>query len=197
MLRVFLLFLFSNTHTQAPQQPHDVKYDGDAEQAALLASAVSDVWLPANAAKVLARLQPQTATDLLLHSLTDVNGQFPPEEKSRYQVATTAAATGNNKAPCRLYSAAHDGRSQHAREDYTGTLARAFAKCCGGGHITWTEAERGRVKALPGRKADASNRDPNHLTSAELDGSVWFHALRQQRESLVPTFGDGTHASAM
>lgn len=58
-----------------------VEYDGDAEQAALLASAVSDVWLPANAAKVLARLQPQTATDLLLHSLTDVNGQFPPEEK--------------------------------------------------------------------------------------------------------------------
>lgn len=53
------------------------------------------------------------------------------------------------------------------------------------------------MQALPGRKADASNRDPNHLTSAELDGSVWFHALRQQRESLVPTFGDGTHASAM
>ena len=58
-----------------------VEYDGDAEQAALLASAVSDVWLPANAAKVLARLHPQTATDLLLHSLTDVNDQFPPEEK--------------------------------------------------------------------------------------------------------------------
>jgi hypothetical protein len=72
-----------------------------------------------------------------------------------------------------------DGERFHKMESYTGTLSTRMARACGGGYVTWSEAERARVRAVTDGSGapDASNRDPNHLLDEELAGSPWFAAL--------------------
>jgi hypothetical protein len=76
-----------------------------------------------------------------------------------------------------------DNNSDHKPEDFTGTLARRFAKICGGACITWTESERLRIRD---GGTDPTNRDPNYLKDSELLENPWFAALRSLREFKVP-----------
>ena len=185
-----------------------------AEQLVVLQRSVGDTWRPADVANVLDSLQQPadggaagTPTDLLILTRVQVNARFGTNFGDRSFNALQQAirrrrldchfpgAIPAGGGPRIVFTAPHtlallrDNSPQHAREDYTGTLARRFANLCGGGYVTWTEEERRRVQALPA--ADASNRDPNFLTNDELSDSVWFHALLRQRERFVPmVFGN-------
>ena len=84
--------------------------------------------------------------------------------------------------PPHILALKRDNNSDHKPEDFTGTLARRFAKICGGACITWTEQERTRIRD---EGTDATNRDPNYLKDSELLDNPWFAALRSLRESKV------------
>lgn len=173
-----------------------------------LAAAVADVWLePGEQLGAIGKLEapepPVTATELLLHgqhrckdcraaplSAESIDALQQAIRRRRLAVLAPPAGSWRHSV---LFTAPHtlellrDGQPQHAREVYTGSLAKHFATAVGGACVTWTEPERERVGAL--EIPDASNRDPNHLTDIEMPHSVWFAALRALREQMVPIWG--------
>lgn len=70
-----------------------------------------------------------------------------------------------------------DGEEHHKLEEYTGFLARYFAKILGGACVTWKERERVRIKKLG--EPDPLNRDPNYLLDEELHKSPWLVRIKE------------------
>ena len=137
-----------------------------------------------------------TATEILLHRQTRLRDteRFASEEcvdklqqvirQRRLDVITDPAGSRVVFTAPHTLELLRDGCAAHAREPYTGSLAKRFAAACGGACVTWTETERLRVGKLG--EPDGSNRDPNFLTDIELAHSSWFASLRALRDGMAP-----------
>ena len=166
-------------------------------------AAIAEVWpTRADCRAVERKLAAVSTTDLLTLSYDEVNQLIPQGEKKLTSSSLRALQEAIHW--CRIdvcvmgrtpvvFSAPHtlvlqrDGEPDHKVEESTATLARDFARSCGGGFVTWKEAERERVRSLRG--PCPTNRDPNYLHDGELRGSAWLAALRQLREQLAPSGG--------
>ena len=167
--------------------------------------ATGDVWsdpvdCEAVVAKMLGAMPLITATELLLDG-AGANARLErPLTAASLRALQSAIRRRRLDVSCHgpapiVFTAPHtlelhrDDEPNHKPEDYTGTLALRFAEAAGGACITWSQAERGRVRATGA--ACASNRDPNYLRDDELPRSPWFAALRTCRERLRPLWSEG------
>ena len=89
-----------------------------------------------------------------------------------YHAADAAAAGAEWPGSRILFTAPHtiklfrDGHADHEVETYTHKLARQFALRVGGIALTWSDAERAKIKECGGHP-DPDNRDPNYLLDEE------------------------------
>jgi len=80
-----------------------------------------------------------------------------------------------------------DGQKPHVVEEYTAAIARAITRHLSGSSLMWTGSEQRATELLwclsrrrgssPGQALDPRNRDPNYLSTQELDGNPWYQQM--------------------